>query len=198
MTNPRKKHHNLYIRFCILYYWLYTWFWSFNKIGFQKIISPKSNIFLCVLRSDSPLPKVYILCKDNVSFWIIVSSINAALYSFAFFLHKIISEFLSRVVMWITILICAVRSLTKLLRVQIDFFDVLRRSSTFYHYSPTLDLRIEGIGDRWTFKQKIKIKLRTDFISVIKFVLSLTYFTSNNLIYKQTFKTRWVLLGYQL
>lgn len=47
-----------------------------------------------------------------------------------------------------------------------------------------LDLAIEGISNRWSYIENIQ---KDEFISTIKFVLSSTYFTFNEKIYKQTF-----------
>jgi len=52
-----------------------------------------------------------------------------------------------------------------------------------------LDLAMDGISNRWVHIKQFTNISRNDFLMAIKFVLSSTYFTFNNIIYKQTFGT---------
>lgn len=52
-----------------------------------------------------------------------------------------------------------------------------------------LDLAIGGISDRWIFIEQNTNIPKNEFITAIKFVLTSTFFTFNNLIYRQTFGT---------
>jgi len=51
------------------------------------------------------------------------------------------------------------------------------------------DLALQSILSRWTLIKNNTNIPKSTFLSVVKFVLSSTYFTFNNIIYKQTFGT---------
>jgi len=50
-----------------------------------------------------------------------------------------------------------------------------------------LDLAIESITKRWDYIERSTKITKNEFIAAINFVLSSTYFTFSNKIYKQTF-----------
>lgn len=131
------------------------------------------------------LPKAYGLSKIqkvNIPFRIIVSSINTALYPLATFLHKTIKDRLppnlreasNSFELYRTLLGKKIKSTEVLLSLD---------AVSLFTNIPT-DLTVQSIANRWNFiEQNTNIPL-DEFITAIKFVLSSTYFTFNNIIYK--------------
>jgi len=120
--------------------------------------------------------------KENYPFGIIVSLINTTLYPLASFLQKIISN-----------------SLTHNEKHVKNSFDLYKTLSGTRICSPNIlisldvmslftnipqDLAIESIINRWTLIEKNTNILMEDFILAIKLILSSTYFTFNNKIYR--------------
>jgi len=140
--------------------------------------------------SDSILPKAYGLPKIhkiNTPFRIIVSSVNTALYQLAAYFHKVISESIGDATSHITSsfelheLIC---------ERQVPQNDVLISFDVISLFTNVpIDLALDGISNRWTsIKRNTKIS-KSDFLYTIEFVLSSSFFTFNNIIYRQTFGT---------
>jgi len=147
--------------------------------------------------SDSLLPKAYSksglpkIHKENTPLRIIVSSINTALYSFASFLHKITSDSLEHISSHITNSFDLYNSLSGRTVSESDVLLSLDVISLFTNVP--LDLAIDSISKRWMYIQYNTNISKNEFILAIKFVLSFTYFTFNNIIYKQTYMIlRWV------
>jgi len=60
---------------------------------------------------------------------------------------------------------------------------------TSFFTNVPLDLAIDSISRRWTYIQHNTKIPKNEFILAIKFVLSSTFFTFNNIIYRQTHGT---------
>jgi len=135
--------------------------------------------------SDSLLSKAYGLPKvhkTNTPFRLIVSSINTALYSLATYLQDIISNSLEHTNSYIANSFDLYDSLSDMKIRDNDVLISLDITSLFTNVP--LDLAIEGISKRWpSIQQKTKITMN-EFVSAIKFILTSSYFTFNNLIYK--------------
>jgi len=162
---------------------------NFLKIWLQKGYINKQQFFK-LRSSDSLLPKAYGLPKihkNNIFLRIIVSSVNTALYSLASFLHKIIADSLEHTNDHTTNSFKIYNSLSgKIIR---DTDVLLSLDVTSLFTNVPLDLAMNGIGNRWAhIKQHTNIP-KNEFLMAIKFVLSSTYFTFNNVIYKQTYGT---------
>jgi len=148
------------------------------------------NEFLYLRSSDSLLPKAYGLPKThkvNVPYRIIVSSVNTALYSFAKFLQKIISNNLPVCASHInnSFDLCRTLSGSKIDNNQVLVsFDVV---SLFTNVP--LDLALLSIERRWTHIERSTKIPKNELLTAVRFVLSSTYFTFNNIIYKQTYGT---------
>jgi len=157
---------------------------NFLKIWLQKGYINKQQ-FLKLRSSDSLLPKAYGLPKihkKNTPFRIIVSSVNTALYSLASFLHKIISDSLEH-----TNSFEIYNSLSgKIVR---DTEVLLSLDVTALFTNVPLNLAMDGISNRWAHIKQFTDIPKNEFLMAIKFVLSSTYFTFNNIIYKQTYGT---------
>lgn len=154
----------------------------------KDFISKKEFFFL--RSSDSSLPKAYGLPKvhkEGNPFRLIVSSINTSLYSIAAYLQKILRESLPQPDSFVNNSFDLFINLSgKNLpgNMSLVSFDV-----TSLFTNVPINLAIEGIKNRWNHIQKnTKIPL-DEFILAIEFVLSSTYFTFNDIIYKQTYGT---------
>jgi len=148
------------------------------------------KIFYKLHSSDSILPKAYGLPKihkKQTPFRLIVSSINTALYSFASHIHEIISDGLE----------CSDKSVLN----SFEFFNLLSEKRvenddvlisldvTSLFTNVPLNLAMDGIESRWPLIQPHTKIPKDEFLFAIKFIFSSTYFTFNNVIYKQTFGT---------
>jgi len=162
---------------------------SMIKKWFQLNFISKQSYF-SMHSTDSTLPKAYGLPKIhkiNYPFRIIVSSINTALYPLASFLHKIIQISLPPNHQHVKNSFELYGSLSGKLIQDTDTLISLDVISLFTNIPQ--DLAIDSIVKRWTSIEKNTNIPMEDFISAVKFVLTSTYFTFNNVIYRQTFGT---------
>lgn len=130
------------------------------------------------------LPKIY---KKDCPLRIIVSSINSPLHPLAFFLHKYLFVNLpvpmSRVINSYDVV-------DKLRDINLDdhyhllFLDVV---SLFTNVP--LDFVVKGIGKRWHILEKISAFPFFEFLAALRLVIDSTFFSFNNVIYKQMFGT---------
>jgi len=140
--------------------------------------------------SDSLLPKAYglpKLHKVNVPLRLIVSSINTSLYPIAKFLNKIISDSIPHTDYQAknSFDLCKALSNKNIPTAHSLFsLDVV---SLFTNVP--LNLALDGIGKRWEYIQQSTKISKEDFMVSVEFVLSSTYFTFGNRIYKQIFGT---------
>jgi len=146
--------------------------------------------FFCLRSSDSLLPKAYGLPKihkANVPLRIIVSSINTTLYSFAKFLQKIVTYNSPISSSHVSNSFDLYRTLSGS---KIDnnhilvSFDVV---SLFTNIS--LDLALHSIEKRWIHIERSTKITKNEFLTAVRFVILSTYFTFNDIIYKQTYGT---------
>jgi len=140
--------------------------------------------------SDSSLSKAYGLPKihkKNIPFRIIVSSINSTLHSFAHFLHKILSRSLPLPNSHVTNSFELYKELNGMQVSDNHILISLDVISLFTNVPQ--ELVIDGINNRWQFIEKETKIPKTEFINVIRFVLSSTYFTFDDIIYRQIFGT---------
>jgi len=154
----------------------------------KEYISKKEYFSLhsidCSLPRAYGLPKIH---KPNAPFRIIVSSINTTLYPIARFLQRIISESLPKATSSIDNSFELYNTLSKVSLPESHILVSLDVVSLFTNVP--LHLAITSINNRWNFIEKFTKISKEAFISMIKFILSSTYFTFNNVIYKQTFGT---------
>jgi len=130
------------------------------------------------------LPKIH---KHNTPLRIIILSVNTALYSLASYLQNVISDSLENANSYIA---NSFDLYNLLLNKRVRETDILvSMDVTSLFTNIPLDLAIESISNRWIFIQKNTKIPMNEFISAIEFVLSSTFFTFNNIIYKQTFGT---------
>jgi len=140
--------------------------------------------------SDSLLPKAYglpKLHKVNAPLRLIVFSINTTLYPIAKFLNKIISDSIPHTEYRVknSFELCAALS-NKNVPVSHNLFS-LDVVSLFTNIP--LNLALDSINKRWEHVQRFTKIIKEDFMMAIEFVLSSTYFTFGNRIYKQIFGT---------
>jgi len=138
--------------------------------------------------SDASLPKAYGLPKihkENLSFRIIVSSINTALYKIGSLLQKIISDCVPKPSSHVNNSFELYRRLSGLKLASSESVFSLDVVSLFTNIP--LNLALDSINNRWVnIEPHTKIK-KPDFLKMVEFVLGSTYFTFNSYIYKQTF-----------
>jgi len=146
--------------------------------------------YLKLRSSDFNLPKAYDLSKVhkiNFPYRIIVSSVDTALYSLSSFLQDIISISLEKNNSCIANSFDLCDTLSKKRVQDIDVLISLNVTSLFTNVP--LKLVLDSVSKRWLLIE-INTKIpKNEFIQAIKFVFSSTYFTFNNIIYKQTFGT---------
>jgi len=148
-----------------------------------------SKVEMLNLRSsDSLLPKAYGLPKihkENTPLRIIVSSVNTSLYPVAKFLSRIISDGIpdSDYQAKNSFEMCNALS-----RISIPENHILASFDVVSLFTNVpLDLAIESVEKRWEHIERSTRMVKEDFIEAIKFVLSSTFFTFNDKLYKQTF-----------
>jgi len=159
------------------------------KDWLQKKYIPK-KIYYSLHSSDSILPKAYGLPKihkENTPLRIIVSTINTALYAVAAYLQKIISHNIPNSNSHIKNSFEFADLLSDKTLNSTDTLISLDVASLFTNVP--LDLALDGVSNRWIHIEKNTSIPKNDFITVLKFILSSTFFTFNNIIYKQTFGT---------
>jgi len=140
--------------------------------------------------SDSLLPKAYglpKLHKVDVPLRLIVSSVNTTLYPIAKFLNKIISDSIPHTEYRAknSFELCVALS-NKNIPVSHSLFS-LDVVSLFTNIP--LNLALDSINKRWEHVQRFTKIIKEDFMMSVEFVLSSTYFTFGNRIYKQIFGT---------
>jgi len=150
------------------YYKIYLFF-----IGFKWLSSPRLMAFLKFTKKNHP-------------FRIIVSSINTALYPLASFLQRIIFNSLTHNDKYVKNSFELYRSLSGTRICSPNILISLDVISLFTNIPQ--DLAIEIIN-RWTLIENNTNIPMEDFISAIKLILSSTFFTFNNKIYRKTFDT---------
>jgi len=140
--------------------------------------------------SDSLLPKAYglpKLHKANVPLRLIVSSVNTALYPVAKFLNRILSDSIPHSGYQVknSFELCEALSNKNIpLSHTLFSLDVI---SLFTNIP--LNLAMDAVGKRWELIQCFTKIKKEDFLISVEFVLSSTFFTFGNKIYKQIFGT---------
>lgn len=140
--------------------------------------------------SDSILPKAYGLPKihkEGNTYRIVVSTVNTALYRFAGFLQKLLKDNIPVANSHVNNSFELFDTLSNRRieeNIRMASFDVI---SLFTNIP--LNLAIQGIRNRWQYlENRINIPIE-DLIKAIELVLTSTYFTFNDRIYKQTYGT---------
>ena len=140
--------------------------------------------------SDKTLPKAYGLPKihkEGFPLRIIVSTINSPLYSIANFIQRILtvsfpcSRFSTKNSFKLS------KSLSNLKINENDILLSLDVISMFTNIP--IDLALSGIDNRWSYICKNTDIPKKEFLHLVKFVLTSTFFTFDNKIFKQTFGT---------
>jgi len=155
----------------------------------QKDYISKQQFFK-LRSSDSILPRAYGLPKVhklNTPFRLIVSSVNTALYTMASFLHDIITYSLKNMNKYTTNSFDLYNTLSGKWIGDTDVLISLDVVSLFTNVP--IDLAIDSVGSRWCYIQRNTRIPKNEFLLAINFILTSTFFTFNNVIYKQTFGT---------
>jgi len=140
--------------------------------------------------SDSLLPKAYGLPKihkKNIPYRIIVSSIGTALCPLGTFLHEIISKSIPTSDSHTHNSFDLYKSLSNLKIPESHMLISLDVVSLFTNVP--LSLAIDGVSKRWSHISKNTKLPQKEFLEAVEFVLTSTFFTFNNLVYRQTFGT---------
>jgi len=136
----------------------------------------------CTLSKAYGLPKIH---KENVPFRIIVSSINSTLNSFANFLRKILHNSLPSAKSHVKNSFWLFNTLSGKKIPDNHVLLSLDVKSLFTNIP--VDLILEGIRNRWHYIQNETKISKKQFIIAVKFILNSTFFTFDNVIYKQIF-----------
>ena len=146
--------------------------------------------YVTLRSSDKLLPKAYgvpKVHKETCPLRVIVSTINSPLFSIAKFVKKILTSSFP-----------VTRSHTKnsfelyksLSNFKINETDVLLSLDVVSMFTNIpIDLALLGIANRWSYIEKSTDIPKEEFMYLVKFILTSTYFTFDNKIYKQTFGT---------
>ncbi|XP_025262217.1 uncharacterized protein LOC112637212 [Camponotus floridanus] len=147
-------------------------------------------IYKSLLFTDGTLPRAYSLPKihkTNIPFRLIVSSINSPLYSLALFLHKVMIKNFPIAPSHINNSFDLVH---KLADIHIDDDSVLiSLDVTSLFTNIPVDLALSSVSSRWRFIQNTCGLPEFEFLNAVRLVLNSTFFTFNNMFYKQTFGT---------
>ncbi|XP_011705916.1 PREDICTED: uncharacterized protein LOC105461126 [Wasmannia auropunctata] len=158
--------------------------------GWLKKKHISKETYLALHCSDTSLPKAYGLPKihkKDVPLRIIVSSVNSAVNPLATFLHEIISKSTTPTNSHVTNSFDLYKTLTGKEIGESDNLISLDVISLFTNVP--VDLALDGISSRWNEIEKNTTIPFEEFMSAIKFVLTSTFFTFNDVIYKQTYGT---------
>jgi len=154
-----------------------------HSLGFvskQELCRLKNND--CSLPKAYGLPKVH---KVGTPFRIIVSSINTTLNSFADYLQRILHK-------------CLPPAQSHVKNSFELFNTLLGKKIPENHLLLSLDVKslftnipselvIEAIKNRWTYIEKVTKITKKEFIIAVKFILDSTFFTFDEVTYKQIF-----------
>jgi len=155
---------------------------SLGFISKQELYSLRNTD--CSLSRAYGLPKIH---KEGTPFRIIVSSIDSTLYSFAKYLQKILQNCLPPAISHV--------------KNSYDLFNtLLGKEIPANHLMLSLDVKslftnipselvIEAIKNRWQHIEEGTKITKKEFICAVQFILSSTFFTFNNITYKQIFGT---------
>lgn len=138
--------------------------------------------------SDSLLPRAYgipKIHKINHPYRVIVSTIDSPLHKFSVFLHKILyksipnSPFFVKDSFELHNVLAGLELNSGFILASLDVVSLFT--------NVPIELACASVSRRWQYI-KIHTKINEhEFINAIKFVMSSTYFTFNNIIYKQIF-----------
>lgn len=123
--------------------------------------------------------------KENIPFRIIVSSINTSLHRLAVYLQRIITAAIPKAKSHVENSYDLVNILSDVSMINNEILVSLDVTSLFTNVP--LELVIDSINRRWEYIEKETNISKKDFIDIIKFVTSSTYFTFNNVKYKQIY-----------
>jgi len=140
--------------------------------------------------SDGLLPRAYGLPKvhkPNCPFRIIISSINSPLHAFATYIQKIISINIPTAQSRIDNSFDLVKKLTG---VHIDDgFSLISLDVVALFTNIPIDLALKSLENRWNFIGASCNIPKDEFLGAVRLILDSTYFSFNNLTYKQNFGT---------
>jgi len=148
------------------------------------------STYRSLLCSDGCLPRAYGLPKihkPGYQFRLIVSSIDSPFYSLAYFLHKII---VSKEFYTTSHIENSIQLIEKLKNVKLDDRHVLLSLDVISLFTNIpLDLAVDSVSKRLdNILEDCKIP-KNEFIIALKMILESTYFSFNNLMYRQNFGT---------
>jgi len=160
---------------------LKRWF-TLGFITKQELFSLRGSD--CSLPRAYGLPKIH---KENIPFKIIVSSINTSLYSFANYLQKILHRSLP-------LAQSNVRNSSELFKTLIGMKIPEKHTLTSLDVSSLFtnipeELVIEALNSRWNLIQKETKITKKEFIIAVQFIFNSTYFTFDDITYRQIFGT---------
>lgn len=127
---------------------------------------------------------VHLRSTNKDFLYVSVSSVNSPLYSIANFLHNILINNLPRARSHIENSFHFSISNKKLN----NSFILMSLDVVSLFTNVLIELALQGIHNRWSYIKKSTDIPKDSFLDLIKFVLTSTYFTFDNVIHKQTFR----------
>ncbi|EFN65809.1 hypothetical protein EAG_00370, partial [Camponotus floridanus] len=151
-------------------------------------ITPSNHRSL--LYSEGSLPRAYGLPKvhkPECPFRLIVSSVDSPLYQLALFLHKtMIKSFPTAH----SFLENSFELIKKLENVQLDInYKLISLDVISLFTNIPIDLAIESVSNRWEYIEGNTDLPKSEFLLAVTMVLNSTFFTFNNIVYRQLYGT---------
>jgi len=140
--------------------------------------------------SEGTLPRAYGLPKvhkPNFPFRLIVSSVNSPLYQLAVYLHKIMIGSFPKALSFIE---NSFELTNKLKNVHLNNdFKLISLDVVSLFTNIPIELAMESVTNRWNYIEYNTSLPKSEFLLAVKFVLDSTFFTFNNIVYRQVFGT---------
>lgn len=148
------------------------------------------NLAYSLKSSDRHIPKAYGLPKvhkPGYPYRIIVSSVGSPLHKFAAFLHNVILRSIPRASGNLENSLDLIKKLN--FKHMDDSFTIISLDVVSLFTNVPVDLVLKSVSRRWRFININTTIPKEEFLVAIDFVLSSTFFTFNNVFYKQVFGT---------
>ncbi|KYN17971.1 DNA repair and recombination protein pif1, mitochondrial [Trachymyrmex cornetzi] len=147
--------------------------------------------FRILYSSDGILPRVYALPKihkENTPFRIIVSSIGSPLHMLVSFLQNILVVSLPEANSYIKNSFQLIDNNLKGMHIK-DNYKLISLDVISLFTNVPMDLAVDCINEKWSHISKMCAIPKTEFLKAITFILDSTFFSFDNVIYRQNFGT---------
>jgi hypothetical protein len=159
------------------------------KRWFKKEYITKQQLYH-LRTSDALLPKAYGLPKmhkEGYPLRVIVSSVNSPLYSIAKYIHKVLNNSLPLARSFIK---SSFDLYDRLVNKKIDDNNILISLDVVSLFTNVpVELAITAVNNRWSYIEKNTNIPKDEFVNMVNFILTSTYFSFEGEFYKQIFGT---------